>query len=589
MSADHFSELGLSTPILQAIQDMGFEEPSPIQSLAIPMLLEGRDVIGQAQTGTGKTVAFGIPVLEKIDDSVKAIQSIIICPTRELAIQVAEELHTLAKYRRGINVLPVYGGQPIDRQFRALRQGVQVVVGTPGRVMDHLQRGTIRLDQVRVVVLDEADEMLDMGFREDIEAILKNAPDQRQTVLFSATMPPEILRLADTYLMDRLLAKVSPKVLTVPNVEQLFYEVPRGLRLEAMCRIIDVYNPKLSIVFSNTKRGVDQIVEHLQARGYLSEGLHGDMNQNQRDRVMGKFRAGNVEILVATDVAARGIDVDDVEAVFNFDIPSDVEYYVHRIGRTGRAGRAGRAVTFASGREFYKLRDIQRFTKSKMIQRGVPSVGDVEQAKTEKFLSQIQEVMNQGDLHKYQRTVEQFLEKEQVASLDMAAALLKMLMGPAREGQADILPTRDFSSDSFQDRRPSSRSSDSGSKRFQDRFQDQGPQQGMTRLQLNVGREHSVEVRDVVGAIAGETGLSGRQIGKILLRDRQCFVEVPAEFADEVLRIMNGNQIRGLNIQVQTASQSGDSGPGAHSARPRPTSARPFRTKKPGPGWKRNE
>jgi len=268
MSADHFSELGLSTPILQAIQDMGFEEPSPIQSLAIPMLLEGRDVIGQAQTGTGKTVAFGIPVLEKIDDSVKAIQSIIICPTRELAIQVAEELHTLAKYRRGINVLPVYGGQPIDRQFRALRQGVQVVVGTPGRVMDHLQRGTIRLDQVRVVVLDEADEMLDMGFREDIEAILKNAPDQRQTVLFSATMPQEILRLADTYLTDRLLAKVSPKVLTVPNVEQLFYEVPRGLRLEAMCRIIDVYNPKLSIVFSNTKRGVDQIVEHLQARGH---------------------------------------------------------------------------------------------------------------------------------------------------------------------------------------------------------------------------------------------------------------------------------------------------------------------------------
>jgi ATP-dependent RNA helicase DeaD len=561
MQTNHFDTLGLSEETLKAIRDMGFEEPSPIQSVAIPLLLQGRDVIGQAQTGTGKTVAFGIPILEQVDAKDRRIQAIVLCPTRELAIQVAEELNTLAKHRRGVSVLPVYGGQPIDRQFRALRQGVHVVVGTPGRVMDHMQRGTIDLETVRIAVLDEADEMLDMGFREDIEFILKAAPAQRQTIFFSATMPPTILRLADTYLKDPVLAKVSPKVLTVPNVEQIFYEVPRGSRLEAMCRIIDVFNPKLSIVFSNTKRGVDEIVEHLQARGYLAEGLHGDMNQTQRDRVMGKFRGGNVEILVATDVAARGIDVEDVEAVFNFDIPSDVEYYVHRIGRTGRAGRAGRAFTFASGREFYKLKDIQRFTKARMIQRAVPSVGDVEQAKTEKFLNQVRDSMLAEELTKQLRIVERFLETEQASSLDMAAALLKMLMGPPRDEREIFLPAAEKS-------RP------------------RGAAQGMARLKINAGHSHKVEVRDVVGAIAGETGLSGRQIGKIQIQERHCFVEVPEEYAADVVRVMNGNQIRGRRLAVELAGPGAPPASEPASGRVKPVAFRPQRSKKPGSGAK---
>lgn len=565
MQSSHFENLGLSEETLKAVQDMGFEEPSPIQSVAIPLLMQGRDVIGQAQTGTGKTVAFGIPILEQVNPKDRRIQAIVLCPTRELAIQVSGELNTLAKHRLDVNVLPVYGGQPIDRQFRALRQGVQVVVGTPGRVMDHMQRGTINLEAVRIAVLDEADEMLDMGFREDIEFILEAAPGERQTIFFSATMPPEILRLADSYLKNPALAKVSPKVLTVPNVEQIFYEVPRGSRLEAMCRTIDVFNPKLSIVFSNTKRGVDEIVEHLQARGYLADGLHGDMNQSQRDRVMGKFRGGNVEILVATDVAARGIDVGDVEAVFNFDIPSDVEYYVHRIGRTGRAGRAGRAFTFASGREFYKLRDIQHFTKAKMVQRAVPSVGDVEQAKTEKFLAQVRESMLAGELSKQVRIVESFLETEQASSLDMAAALLKMLMGPPREEREIFLPARE-------------------------KLMPHGTRHGMARLKINAGHSHKVEVRDVVGAIAGETGLSGRQIGKIQLQERHCFVEVPEEYAAEVLRVMNGNQIRGRRLVVELAAPGDQFGDEQSLGRVKPVAFRPQRAKKPGAtGWKKNQ
>lgn len=573
MQTNQFDALGLSQETLKAVRDMGFEEPSPIQTAAIPLLMQGRDVIGQAQTGTGKTVAFGIPILERVDPKDKRIQAMVLCPTRELAIQVAGELNTLAKYRRGVNILPVYGGQPIDRQFRALRQGAQVVIGTPGRVMDHMRRGTIDLQALRILVLDEADEMLDMGFREDIEFILDAAPAQRQGVFFSATMPAEIMHLADTYLKEPALAKVSQKVLTVPGVEQFFYEVPRGMRLEAMSRLIDVFNPKLSIVFANTKRCVDEIAEHLQTRGYLAEGLHGDMNQNQRDKVMGKFRAGNVEILVATDVAARGIDVDDVEAVFNYDIPSDVEYYVHRIGRTGRAGRSGRAFTFASGREFYKLRDIQRFTKAKLVQRAVPSVGDVEQAKTEKHFVRVREVMLAGGLDKQQRAVERFLENEQATSLDMAAALLKMLMGPLRDEQERMFfPT----------------STERGGKMF-------APQgdtpRNMACLKINVGHGHQVEVRDVVGAIAGETGLAGRQIGKIRLLEKCCYVEVPEEFAAEVARVMHGNQIRGRRLAVAVALPGDfapEEGPGER-ARHIP-SRRPQRVKKPDAGvWRKSK
>ncbi len=368
-----FEELHLHQEILRAVAEMGFEAASPIQAQAIPAQLEGHDMVGQAQTGTGKTAAFGIPLLQKIDPDNKKLQAIVLLPTRELAIQVAEEIRRLAKFMHGIKVLPVYGGQDIVRQIRALKDGVQVVIGTPGRVMDHLHRKTLRVDQVHTVVLDEADEMLNMGFLEDMETILSQLPPNRQTVMFSATMPPAIAEIARKFQNNPVMVRVVKKELTVPKVEQFYYEVKPKNKVEVLCRLMDLYSPKLSVVFCNTKKGVDELVQSLQGRGYFAEGLHGDLKQEQRDRVMNAFRNGRTDILVATDVAARGIDVDDVEAVFNYDIPQDDEYYVHRIGRTGRAGREGKAFSLVVGKEVYKLRDIQRYCKTKIIPQAIPS------------------------------------------------------------------------------------------------------------------------------------------------------------------------------------------------------------------------
>ena len=351
-----FEELNIDSRILRAIVDMGFEETSPIQAKAIPAVKEGRDVIGQAQTGTGKTAAFGIPMLEKVDPKDKHVQAVVLCPTRELAIQVADEIRKLAKYMHGVKVLPIYGGQDIVKQIRSLKSGVQIVIGTPGRVMDHMRRKTVKFDHVHMITLDEADEMLNMGFREDIETILKEFPEERQTVLFSATMPQPIMEIARDYQKDAELIKVVRKELTVQNIQQYYFEVAPKSKEEVLSRLIDIYNPKLSIVFCNTKKQVDDLTSALKGRGYFAEGLHGDLKQQQRDRVMDNFRKGRVDILVATDVAARGIDVDDVDVVFNYDLPQDEEYYVHRIGRTGRAGREGLAFSFVVGREVYKLK-----------------------------------------------------------------------------------------------------------------------------------------------------------------------------------------------------------------------------------------
>jgi ATP-dependent RNA helicase DeaD len=422
-----FADLELSPELQKAIRDMGFEEPTPIQSLAIPPLREGKDVIGQAYTGTGKTAAFGIPALERIDPNDRRVQSIILCPTRELAIQVSEELRKLSAYMKGIRVIPIYGGQPIERQITALRQGVHIVIGTPGRVMDHMRRRTLSLAAVNLVVLDEADVMLDMGFRDDIETILRGIPRTRQIVLFSATMPPEILELAKRYQNDPQILKVVHRQLTVPVIDQVYFEVQERMKPELLSRILDLNHLKSSLVFCNTKRRVDELVNIFQARGYSVEGLHGDMSQPQRERVLEKFRKGSIEILIATDVAARGIDVEGIEAVFNYDVPQDEEYYVHRIGRTGRAGKAGRAFTFVSGRDMQKMREIQRYTGARIIQRAVPSPLEVEEARAGVFLDRVREVMEAGDLARYIRLVEQLL-REDYTSLDVAAALLKMHM-----------------------------------------------------------------------------------------------------------------------------------------------------------------
>lgn len=528
MEKIRFDEMDILPQILRGIKEMGFEEATPIQAKAIPVVMSGQDVIGQAQTGTGKTAAFGIPMLQKVDSQNKKTQVIVLCPTRELAIQVADEIRNLSKYMHGIKVLPVYGGQDIGKQIRSLKGGAQIIIGTPGRVMDHLRRKTIRCDFVHTIVLDEADEMLNMGFREDIETVLEYLPEERQTVLFSATMPKPILEITKRYQKDAVNIKVVKKELTVPSIEQYYFDVKRKDKVEVLSRLLDVYDPKLSLVFCNTKRMVDEVTSALQGRGYFAEGLHGDMKQSQRDRVMNGFRNGKTEILVATDVAARGIDVDDVEAVFNYDLPQDDEYYVHRIGRTGRAGKCGQAFTFVKGKEVYKLKDIQRYCKTKILAKPIPSMDDVAQMKLEKILQNISTIIDEEDLSKPIDMVEQFVNESDYTAMDIAAAFLKQAMGGPEETNVTA-GTFDFG--------------------------DTGAEEGMVRLFINIGKKQKVKPGDILGAIAGESGMPGKLVGAIDMYDKYTFVEVPREYGREILQAMANAKIKGKSINIEPANQ----------------------------------
>ncbi len=527
MEAIRFDELDLYPQILRGIKEMGFEEATPIQSKAIPVVLSGADVIGQAQTGTGKTAAFGVPVLQKVDPSNKKTQVIILSPTRELAIQVADELRKLSKYMHGVKVLPVYGGQEITKQIRSLKGGAQIIIGTPGRVMDHLRRRTIRCDYVDTIVLDEADEMLNMGFREDIETILEYIPEERQTILFSATMPKPILDITKKYQHDAVTIKVVKKELTVPSIDQYYYDVKRKDKVDVLTRLLDYYDPKLSLVFCNTKRMVDELAQELQGRGYFAEGLHGDMKQTQRDRVMKSFRNGKTDILIATDVAARGIDVDDVEAVFNYDIPQDDEYYVHRIGRTGRAGRCGRAFTFVKGKEVYKLKDIQRYCKTKILAQPIPSSDDVAQIKAEKVMDRIATIIEEEDLREMIDIIDKQVNESDFTAMDIAAAFLKQALGTGVENETNA----------------------------EYDFENTGAEEGMVRLFINIGKKQNVKPGDVLGAIAGESGMPGRLVGAIDMFDKYTFVEVPREYGREVLDAMKSAKIKGKSVSVEPANQ----------------------------------
>lgn len=422
----------LDNRIVRAIREMGFEKLSPIQEQAIPYLLQGEDIIGQAQTGTGKTAAFGIPAIQHINPDVKKLQTIILCPTRELAIQAAEELRKIAKYMHGIKVLPVYGGQDISRQIAGLR-GVQIIVGTPGRVMDHMRRHTIKLDLVNMVVLDEADEMLNMGFREDMELILGQIPGEHQTALFSATMPKPILEITDRFQNDAKLVKVAAQELTIPLVSQKFYRVKNQDKDAACVRLLEYYQPKLTLIFCNTKKKVDELSDLLKEQGFQAEGLHGDLSQAQRDAVMKRFRNGGTSILIATDVAARGIDVDDVEAVINYDIPQDIEYYVHRIGRTGRAGRKGRSFTFANSREIYKIREIERVCHTTITEKKLPGAAKVLKAKADKYLNRAWELHEHEDIELMKSFLQRKMEEEGCDALELAATMLKLQVGDKGE------------------------------------------------------------------------------------------------------------------------------------------------------------
>ena len=424
-----YEDSAIDKRILRGIKEMGFEIMTPIQAQAIPLLLEGYDIIGQAQTGTGKTAAFGIPLIQNIDPEDKHIQAIVLCPTRELAIQAAEELRKLAKFTHGIKVLPIYGGQDINTQIRSLKTGVQIIVGTPGRVMDHMRRHTLKMNNLKTMVLDEADEMLNMGSREDIETILKGIPEEHQTALFSATMPKAIMDITDKYQKDAKLIKITRKEITVPLVKQYYYEVNGKSKADVVCRLLDYYNPKRTMIFCNTKRMVDELAEKLKGRGYFADGLHGDMSQRQRDMVMNRFRNNKTDILIATDVAARGIDVDDIEAVFNYDVPQDIEYYVHRIGRTGRAGRKGRSFTLVVGKEIYKLREIEKSCKTKIKLRSIPSVNDVNEIKSQKCLNDAIDVLQNKDISKALKYVEQKINDDDITALELAAAFLRLNMG----------------------------------------------------------------------------------------------------------------------------------------------------------------
>lgn len=422
----------LDQRIVRAIKDMGFEKLSPIQEQAIPYLLEGEDIIGQAQTGTGKTAAFGIPLIQKIDPDSRKLQAIILCPTRELAIQAAEELRKLAKYMHGIKILPIYGGQEIGKQISALR-GVQIIVGTPGRVMDHMRRHTIKLTDVNMVVLDEADEMLNMGFREDMELILGQIPGEHQTALFSATMPQPILDITNQFQKDAKLIKVAAKELTIPLVSQKYYRVKSQDKDAACIRLLEYYQPKLCLIFCNTKKKVDEVAEALKQHGYQAEGLHGDMSQHQRDVAMNRFRNGSTSILIATDVAARGIDVDDVEAVINYDVPQDIEYYVHRIGRTGRAGRTGRSFTFVSGREIFKIREIEKACRTTVEEKKLPGAAKVMKAKADKYLNQAWLLHEHEDIELMKKFLQRKMEEESCDALELAAVMLKAQVGDKGE------------------------------------------------------------------------------------------------------------------------------------------------------------
>ncbi len=517
-----FGGLDINRRVFQALAEMGFEEPTPIQLMTVPLLQQGRDVIGQAQTGTGKTAAFGIPIIELANTRYGGVQALIVTPTRELAVQVALEISRIGKYRR-VRTLPIYGGQAIDRQIRGLRQGVQVVIGTPGRLLDHLSRKTLSLDNVKVVVLDEADEMLDMGFIDDIESILQATPADRQTLLFSATIPEEIRRLARKYLKDPEFITVSKQNLTVPLIEQVYYETREPNKLESLCRILDSMTVTLAIIFCRTKRGVDELVAGLQARGYPAAALHGDLSQYQRDLVMRQFRTGQIDYLVATDVAARGLDIENVSHVFNYDVPQDPEFYVHRIGRTGRAGKAGVAVTLVSPRDYKQLKLIENLTKSRIRREKLPSQTDVQERQKEGIKERLQKMLEEGKLAYYRNIVDSFVDEYD--PMDVAAAALKLSLD-LDEGSDNLVV---------------------------ESFGNTGARPGMTRLFMTIGRTDNISTADLVRAIAQEAGISESSIGNINIYEKFSFVEVQEEWTNRVISCLHHQTIRGRRVSVDLA------------------------------------
>jgi ATP-dependent RNA helicase DeaD len=521
MGDKKFSDLGLREDVLKSIDDMGFEEPSKIQAEVIPVLLEGFDVIGQAQTGTGKTLAFGAPILSSMVKSEGKINTIILTPTRELAIQVNDELNRIAKYVK-VKLLPVYGGQPIDRQIKALKRGIDIVVGTPGRVLDLMRRGVIDLSNIKFFVLDEADEMLNMGFIDDIEEVIKNCSKERQTMLFSATMPSEIKKLAQRYMKkDTKHISIVKNEMTVSTVHQYYYEIKQKDRFESLCRILDVEEPSTAIIFCKTKRGVDELVESMQARGYNVEGMHGDMNQNQRLNTLKKFKEGNLDFLAATDVAARGIDVENVTHVINYDLPQDTESYVHRIGRTGRAKREGVAYTLVTAREYMALKQIEKATKGKIKRKDIPTVDEIFESKYKSMLVKVKETLEDEE---YKRFVPLAAELDDDFNLvDVAAALL------------NIIYDREVSYDYTKN--------------------DIGSTSNYTRLFLTVGRMDRLNPKQLVQFLSETAKVNKEDIGDIDILEKFSFVNVNEGAVDSIIKYCTGKNLSGRRVKIEISKK----------------------------------
>ena len=533
MSETKFSELNLIPEMQRAIDELGFDCATDIQAEAIPRIREGRDVIGKSQTGTGKTLAFAIPAIEKIDraEAETTVQVLILCPTRELAQQGCDEIKKLTRFMTNVWVTDVYGGAPMDRQIARLKK-CNLVIGTPGRVMDHMRRGTLSLEHVRMVVLDEADEMLSMGFREDIETILKDVPDARQTVLFSATMPAPILELTEEYLTEPHIIEINREQVTLENIRQIYVDVPMGRKLDALNLILRAYEPRLCMIFCNTKLMVEEVTQYLSRNGFAAEALHGDLNQSQRTRVMDAFKSARIPLLVATDVAARGIDVNDIDYVINYDVPGHDEYYVHRIGRTGRAGKEGCALTICSGRrQYYMIRDLARVAKSEITEVPIPTVKEIREKQREKMRQTLLDAIAEGVDQSYQDMVSEMLEGG--CDLQMiAAAAMQAAFSREEVKLEDVVFER--------------RSADGTLYR---------------KLIIGVGRRDGVAPNHIVSAVASAANIPGREIGKIEIYDARSVVGVPEPRAEQILRALQGVKINGHPASVQLSAERPASSP----------------------------
>lgn len=554
MDTPPFSELGLPAALLAAVEDLGFEKPSPIQALSIPPALEGKDILGLSATGSGKTAAFTLPALAKLDVKLAIPQVLILCPTRELAVQVCEEVHRLGAKLSGLHATPVYGGAPMDRQLRALRMGTQLVVGTPGRLLDHLRRGSFDPSGIRMAILDEADRMLDMGFKDEMDELLAALPVERQTLFFSATMNPGVARLIQKFGNEPQKIEIQQKAKTVSTIDQSYFEVRQRSKVEVLSRILDMNPPRLGIIFCNTKRSVDECTEDLINRGYAADRLHGDITQQMRERTLKRFRDGSVELLVATDVAARGLDIDEIDIVFNYDLPTDPEDYVHRIGRTGRAGRSGRAVSFVFGREIYRLQAIERYIRQVIKREKIPSVEQVEGRRADLIFEQLKERLESGKFDSHQEHIDRLLEQGHTPT-DIAGALVTMLReSSGREGEAiEEDRERERPARAVRESRPYQERGERGPRPDRPERAPRAPaarEPGMARLFLSIGKTHGVMPKEIVGMMYREAGLPDGCLGRITLFPKHSLVDVPSEFADQVIQRTRNARLRGRSFRM---------------------------------------